>query len=211
MVGKGVLLECLDRPEVEKVLMVNRRSVPLTHEKLSEVLVPDFFDLTEIETDLTGYNACYFCLGISAAGESEESYTRITHDLTLNFAETILKLNSELTFCYVSGDGTDSKEKSLMMWARVKGKTENDLLAMDFKDAYAFRPGIIQPMRGVKATLRSVNFFYKLLGPIFPLMQKFPRLLTDTAKIGQAMINVTLKEHEKRVLNVRDINELALL
>jgi len=120
MVGKGVLLECLDSPDVEKVLVVNRTSIGISHTKLQEVLVSDFFDLSEIEDQLEGYNTCYFCLGISAAGESEESYSKITHDLTLHFANTLLKHNENLTFCYVSGDGTDSKEKSMMMWAARK-------------------------------------------------------------------------------------------
>ena len=209
MVGKGVLLECLDSPEVEKVLIVNRRSIGHTHEKLTELLVSDFMNLSSIEPELAGYDACYFCLGISAAGQSEESYTAITFDLTLHFADTLLARNPDFIFCYVSGDGTDSKEKSVMMWARVKGKTENTLLERPFKDAYMFRPGIIEPKRGVEATSKSVNFFYKIMRPIFPFLQKFKGSFTDTSRIGLAMINVTLKGNEKKVLTIGDINALA--
>lgn len=209
MVGKGVLLECLDSNEVEKVLIVNRQSIGLSHEKLTEVLVPDFFDLVAIEKELEGYNTCYFCLGISAAGESEDSYSKITYDLTLNFAKTILKLNTELKFCYVSGAGTDSSEKSSMMWARVKGKTENALLGLGFKDAYMFRPGIIQPLRNVKAKSGIVNFSYMLMGPLFSIFQKFPNLATDTVKVGKAMINIVLNPQEKKVIGGYEINMLA--
>ena len=209
MVGRGVLLECLDSPDVDKVLIVNRSSIGLEHAKLEEVLVDNFTDLSSIDADLAGYNACYFCLGVSAAGMSEESYTKITYDLTLHFANTLLKLNDGLTFCYVSGAGTDSSESSRMMWARVKGKTENDVLKLGFKDAYAFRPGIIQPKRGTRAKAAGVNFFYALMTPLFPLINLFPGALTDSAKIGQAMLNVTLNASAKKHLGARDINSLA--
>ena len=149
MVGKGVLLECLESPHVESVLVINRHSVDLKHEKLKEIIHTDFQDLSAIEEQLTGYNTCYFCLGVSAAGMSEKDYSRITYDLTLNFAQTLLKLNPELTFCYISGAGTDSSEKGRMMWARVKGKTENALLALPFKAAYMLRPAFIQPMKDI--------------------------------------------------------------
>jgi len=209
MVGKGVLLECLDSPEVEKVLIVNRKSIGLTHAKLREVLVSDFMDLAKIEAELAGYNACYFCLGISAAGQSEKSYTVITHDLTLHFARTVLNHNTDLTFCYVSGEGTDSKEKSRMMWARVKGKTENALLALPFKNTYLFRPGLIQPKRGAQAKSAMVRFFYTILTPLYPIFNLFPKRFTDTIRIGRAMINVSLNGYEKRHLTAEDINKLA--
>ncbi|PCH96251.1 MAG: epimerase [Bacteroidetes bacterium] len=209
MVGKGVLLECLDSPDVDKVLIVNRSTIGLEHPKLKEVLVNDFMDLTSIEAELAGYNACYFCLGVSAAGMSEENYTKLTYDLTLYFATTLLDLNSDMCFCYVSGVGTDTTETSSMMWARVKGKTENAILDLGFKDAYAFRPGMIEPKRGVRGKAAVANFFYAIMTPLFPLINLIPGALTDSAKIGQAMLNVTLSGSEKKHLGAADINKLA--
>jgi putative NADH-flavin reductase len=148
MVGEGVLHECLLHPEVESVLVINRNPCGVKHEKLKEIIQKDFFNLSPIENQLEAYNACYFCAGVSSMGKSEEEYNRLTYDLTLNFANTLLKHNSDMTFCYVSGVGTDSTEKGRSMWTRVKGKTENDLLKHPFKAAYVFRPGYIQPTNG---------------------------------------------------------------
>ncbi|NQV38237.1 MAG: epimerase [Candidatus Marinimicrobia bacterium] len=208
MVGQGALLECLDSSDVSDVLVINRRPINIKHPKLKELLVDDFFDLSSIEKELSGYNACFFCLGTSAAGMSEEKYQHITYDLTLHFAETILKHNPGLTFCYVSGTGTDSQENSRMMWARVKGKTENDLLKLPFKAAFMFRPGYIQPLRGIKTKTKVYQIFYALLKPLYPILKHFPKFVTDTTKVGQAMIHVALSGYEKPHLESVDINFL---
>lgn len=206
MVGKGVLLECLDHPDVAEVLIINRSTVGFNHPKLKEILHSDFYDLSPIEDELKGYNACFFCLGVSAAGMSEEKYTDVTYNLTKHFAETVI--NPEMTFIYVSGAGTDSTEKGSMMWARVKGRTENMLLDMPFKQAFMFRPGIILPMRGVKSKTALYNAAYIILRPFFPLIKKLPSA-TDTIKVGKAMINVALHGSDKTHLENKDINKLA--
>ena len=212
MVGKGVLLECLDSPKVESVLVINRKPVGIKHGKLKEIIHPDFYDLSSIEEQLKGYNACYFCLGVSSFRMSEADYTKVTHDLCIHFAETVLKMNQGMTFTYVSGVGTDSSEKSKTMWARVKGKTENDLLAMPFKAAYMFRPGFIQPMKGIKSATQLYNAIYVVFKPLYPLLKAIsPNGVTSTAQLGQAMINVTTDGHEKKVLHAKEANELAVL
>ena len=209
MVGRGVLLECLDRTEVGEVLVVNRSQTDVRHPKLKELLIDDFFNLADIEQDLGGYNACFFCLGTSAAGKSADTYYHITHDLTLNFAYILLKRNSDLTFCYVSGTGTDSQEKSRMMWARVKGKTENSLLSLPFRNAFMFRPGYIQPLRGIKSKTPAYQMIYTLFKPIYPLLKHFSKYFTDTTSLGKAMINVVINGYEKKHLENTDINILS--
>ncbi|MBI3233803.1 MAG: NAD-dependent epimerase/dehydratase family protein, partial [Bacteroidetes bacterium] len=159
MVGEGVLHEALNHPEVQEVLIINRRPSGVVHSKLKEIIHENFFDLSEVKNQLTGYDACYFCLGVSAVKLNEEKYTQYTYDLTLSFAKTLLEVSPNITFIYVSGSGTDSTEKGRQMWARVKGKTENDLLKLPFKRAYMFRPGFMKPTPGLKNTLS----FYKLL------------------------------------------------
>jgi uncharacterized protein YbjT (DUF2867 family) len=206
MVGEGVLHECLLHPDVESVLVINRKSCEVKHPKLKEIILKDFFDLSSIKEQLAGYNACYFCAGVSSVGKKEEEYKHITYDLTLNFAKTLLKLNSDLTFCYVSGVGTDSTEKGRSMWARVKGKTENDLMKL-FKNAYMFRPGYIQPIKGLK------NYYkiYKVFMPFYAILKiLFPKYVVTLEEIGKAMINVTLKGSDKKILECREIAELAL-
>ena len=158
MVGEGVLYECLNHPDVESVLVINRRSCHTIHPKLKEIIHENFFNFSSIEEQLSGYNACFFCLGVSSVGMNEEKYTKVTYDLTLGFAGTLARLNPEMTFCYVSGAATDSSEKGKMMWARVKGKTENDLMKLPFKRAYMFRPGFMQPTKGLK----NANKMYKV-------------------------------------------------
>ena len=210
MVGKGVLLECLDSPKVESVLVINRKPVGIKHEKLKEIIHPNFYDLSSIEEQLKSYNACYFCMGVSAFRMSEADYTKVTHDLTLHFAETVLKMNPEMFFTYVSGVGTDSSEKSKTMWARVKGKTENDLLAMPFKAAYMFRPGFIQPMKGIKSATKLYNAIYVVFKPLYPLLKAIsPNGITSTVQVGQAMINVTMDGYQSKILHSIEINELA--
>lgn len=206
MVGKGVLLECLEHPAVSEVLIINRSSIGMQHPKLKELIHKDFYNLQPVREQLQGYDACFFCLGVSSVGMSEEAYAKPTYDLTLHFAETVI--NDDMTFIYVSGSGTDSTEKGSIMWARVKGKTENALLKMPFKAAYMFRPGVILPVKGVKSKTPLYNFFYVIMRPIFPLMSKM-NSVTDSAKVGQAMINVALHGSDKVHLENKDINELA--
>ena len=209
MVGKGVLLECLDSDQVESVLVINRHSIGITHPKLKEIIHKDFYDLSAIENVLTGYNACFFCLGVSAGGMSANDYCKITYDLTINFAKTVLKLNSDIQFIYISGAGTVTDEKSRMRWANAKGKTENELLRMPFKKAYMFRPAFIQPTRDIKSRTASYNAAYVILKPFWPLLHKLPKWVTDTDQIGKAMINLILKGSEKKILENIDISQLA--
>lgn len=210
MIGKGLLLECLDSPEVESVLVINRQPVGLQHEKLTEVIHADFYNLDPIKEQLTGFNTCFFCLGVSAAGLSEKEYNQITYELTVNFAGTVLGLNPDITFCYISGAGTNSAEKGGMMWARVKGKTENALLAMPFKKAYMFRPGFIQPMKGIRSKTKLYNNIYSVMKYLYPLLKKLPGYVTSTDRLGQAMLKVALEGYDKSILESRDINFLAL-
>ena len=208
MVGKGILLECLDDDAVTEVLVVNRSPLEEGHPKLKEILTQDFYDLSDIEEKLSGYDACFFSLGTSAAGKSKEQYTRITYDLTMGFATTLLELNPDMTFIYVTGQGTDSEMKSRMMWANVKGKTENDLLALGFKDAYMFRPGAIIPKKGVQTKVGGYQFLYNILRPFYPLLLKM-KSVTDTVRVGQAMLNAVKNGYPKNVLEPEDINQLA--
>jgi uncharacterized protein YbjT (DUF2867 family) len=211
MVGKGVLLECLNNPLVSDVLVVNRQPVNIQHQKLKEIIHANFFDLSSIEQELRGYDACFFCLGVSAFRMKEEDYRHVTYDLTVHFAETLVKLNPQLTFCYVTGQGTDSTEKGSVMWARIKGKTENALLAMPFKGAYMFRPGYIHPMHGIKSRTALYNAFYVVLKPLYPLLKALlPNSVTTNEAIGKAMITVAVKNEPKHILNPVDINRLAV-
>jgi uncharacterized protein YbjT (DUF2867 family) len=202
MVGEGVLHECLQHPQVEAVLVINRKPCGVVHPKLKEIIHADFFDISVIEGQLSGYNACYFCLGVSSIGMKEPEYYKLTYTLTLNFAQTLSKLNTDMTFCYVSGGSTDSSEKGSSMWARVKGKTENDLAKLPFKQEYNFRPGYMHPTKGLKNVLP----YYKYFSWLYPAVRKlFPQFVSTLAELGQAMINVTLKGYDKRILEVRDI------
>ncbi len=204
MVGEGVLNECLLHPNVESVLVINRKPCEVKHEKLKEIIHKDLFDLSSIEDQLTGYNGCYFCAGVSSVGKKENEYKRITYDLTISFANTLVKLNPDMTFCYISGVGTDSTEKGKSMWARVKGKTENDLLELPFKGVYMFRPGYIQPTKGLRNTYK----IYKVVAPFYPLWKLiFPKYVTTLREIGLAMINVTLYGSSKQILECRDIDQ----
>ncbi|MBZ0119297.1 MAG: epimerase [Sandaracinaceae bacterium] len=178
--------------------------------KVKELIHQDFFDYTAIEAELDGYDACFFCLGVSSAGMGEEQYRKLTYDLTMRAAETLARIRPAMTFCYVSGAGTDSSEKGRSMWARVKGKTENDLLKLPFARAFMFRPGYVQPGKGVRSKTGLYQFFYTLLGPLYPLWRVLaPGLVTTTANVGRAMIRAARDGYDKRVLEVRDINALA--
>jgi uncharacterized protein YbjT (DUF2867 family) len=206
MVGEGVLHECLQHEDVEEVLSVSRRSCGISHPKLKEILHPDFYYLAAIENKLSGYNACLFCLGVSSVGMKEEEYYKQTYLLTMNFATTLLNKNPGMVFCYISGAGTDSSEKGRMMWARVKGKTENDLMKLPFKAVYNFRPGIIQPTKGLKNTLRM----YKYMGWLIPIIRLFsPRSIVRLSELGRAMINVAARGYGKRVLEKEDVLEAS--
>jgi uncharacterized protein YbjT (DUF2867 family) len=205
MVGEGVLLECLNHPDVEQVLVINRKRGGVSHLKLREIILPDFFNLAPIEPQLTGYNACFFCLGVSSVGISKEEYTRITHDLTLNMAGLLAKLNSEMTFCYVTGAGTDSSERGRIAWARVKGATENALMRL-FKRSYMFRPAFMKPTPGQK----NVKSYYKWVAWLYPIGRAlYPAGFCTLQEVGRAMINAAGRGYPKQILEVKDIVELA--
>lgn len=204
MVGEGVLHECLKHPNVEKVLLINRKPCGVSDKKLTEVIHADFMDLTPIESQLSGYNACFFCLGVSSFNMKEDQFRSLTYDLTLSVAEKLLSVNKGVTFCYVSGAGTDSSENGKQMWARVKGKTENDLMKLPFIRAYMFRPGYLQPTKGLK----NHQTFYSWIGFLYPLFKVlFPKYVSTLKELGLAMINVTITQPEKQIIEVSDIVE----
>lgn len=210
MVGQGVLRECLLDPEVESVLAIGRSAIEQQHEKLRDIVLKTLTDLSSVENRLSGYDACFFCLGVSSAGMSEDDYRRVTYDLSLSVAATLARLNPAMTFIYVSGAGTDSSEHGRMMWARIKGKTENALLAMPFKAAYMFRPGYIQPMHGVRTKTKWYGTAYAIMAPLYPLLRRlFPRYVTTTEQLGRAMISVAKTSATKRVLESNDINAVS--
>jgi uncharacterized protein YbjT (DUF2867 family) len=208
MVGQGVLRECLLDPEVSVVLSIARSSTGQQHPKLKEIVHKDFLDFASLETEWAGLDACFFCLGVSSAGMSEENYKRVTYDITLAAAQVLAKLNPNLTFVYVSGAGTDSSERGRVMWARVKGQTENALLRMPFRAAYMFRPGVIVPLHGIKSRTRLYRVSYAILGPILPLLKAFPKYVTTTEKLGRAMLIAAKRGAPKPVLESSDINRL---
>ncbi len=206
MVGEGVLLECLNNDDVAEVLVVGRRPCGVEHAKLKEIVHKDMGDLEPIASELKGYNACYFCLGVSSMGKSETEYTKLTYDLTLGAAGTLARLNPDMTFCYVTGRGTDGTEQGSSMWARVKGKTENDLFKLPFKAAYMFRPGMIEPYPGQK----NMYTIYKVLGWSIPFWKAVaPSSVGTMRDLALAMIRVARDGGEKRVLEVKDIRESA--
>ena len=222
MVGEGVLHECLQHPAVEAVLIVNRKPLGatspqppgatnpkppvLTHPKLKEIVHADFFDLAAIEPQLRGYNACYFCLGVSSVGMPAADYFKVTYSLTMNVASTLSRLNPGMVFTYVSGAGTDSTEKGRSRWARVKGKTENDLMKLSFARVYAFRPGFIRPTPG----LLHAHPIYRFIGWLYPIGRAlFPNSFVTLRELGLAMIHLTLRGDSTRIVNGKDIIALA--
>lgn len=210
MVGQGVLRECLLAGDVDSILAVGRTSTGQQHAKLQEIVRPDLFDLSPIESRLSGFDACFFCLGVSAAGMSEQDYRRLTYELTISVATTLARLNPAMTFVYVSGTGTDSSESSRMMWARVKGKTENDLLKMGFRAAYMFRPGYIQPLHGIRTKTKLYGALYTVVAPLYPIFKRLlPNYVTTTECVGRAMLNVARRGAPKRFLENQDINQLC--
>jgi len=204
MVGEGVLYECLQHTDVEEILIIGRRSCGYVHPKLKEIVHADMYNLSSIEDHLEDYNACFFCLGMSSVGVKEPEFTKVTYDLTMHFATTLSKLNPEMTFCYVSGRGTNETGKQ--MWQRVKGKTESDLMKLPFRQVYNFRPGIIKPTKGLK----NVLSLYKWMGWLLPIISRIsPQSVVTLTQIGDAMINATTKGYEKKILEVKDIIELS--
>jgi len=207
MVGQGVLRECLLDPDVETVLAISRSASGRTDPKLREIFHKDFMDFGSLQRELTGYDACFFCLGVTSAGMPEERYRVITYDYTLAAARTLAAVNPGMTFLYVSGMGTDSSERGRTMWARVKGKTENDLLRLPFKAAYMFRPALIVPFHGIKSKTKVYRIFYAITGPLLPLLYKIaPKYVTTTEQVGRAMIRVARQGWPKRILENADIN-----
>jgi hypothetical protein len=209
MVGEGVLNECLNNENVEQVLVLGRKPSGYVHSKLNEIIHNDFLDITSLIGQLRGYNACFFCLGVSAIGKKESEYTKFTYTLTINFATTLASLNPDMTFCYISGAGTDSSEKGRIMWARVKGKTENDLMKLPFKKEYNFRPAVIQTTLPVKPS-QTYYQTYRYASWIFPVLKFFaPNYITSLEDLARAMINASISGYRKNILEVKDINFLA--
>ena len=206
MVGEGVLMEALIHPDVKKVLVINRRPCGITHPKLTEILHPNFLDLSPVADKLVGYNACFFCLGVSSVGMKEDVYYSMTYTLTMHMAEILSKQNPEMTFCYISGAGTDSTEKGRLNLARVKVKTENDLMKLPFKKVFAFRPGFMLPEKGA----RNVKGYYAVFRVLYPVLSAlFPGFVSTLKEVGIAMINSVIYGYEKSVLEVKDIVALS--
>jgi uncharacterized protein YbjT (DUF2867 family) len=207
MVGEGVMHECLNDPDVEAVVVINRKSVGIVHPKLKEILHEDFFNLPPIEKHLIGYNACFFCLGVSAIGMKEADYYKMTYTLTMHVATTLSRLNPDMVFCYISGAGTDSSEKGRSMWARVKGKTENDLMKLGFKQVYAFRPGFIKPTKGLTKTHK----FYKYITWMFPAGRAlYPNGFCTLKELALAMIYVVNNNYDKKIITGKDIIKISV-
>nr|WP_068889624.1 NAD-dependent epimerase/dehydratase family protein [Pedobacter panaciterrae] len=207
MVGEGVLLECLLHPQVKEVLVISRKPYSgQKHPKLKECIVPDFFNIDSIENQLTGYDACFYCAGISSRGMNEADYSYITYDTTLHFANKLATLNPEMVFSHISGSHTDSSEKGSVMWARVKGKAENALMKLPFKKVYNFRPGFMKPTEGQV----NIKGYYKIIASLYPLLRLLmPGLVSTLKEVGLAMINSVLKGYSKSVLEIKDIKILA--
>jgi uncharacterized protein YbjT (DUF2867 family) len=209
MVGQGVLRECLLDAGVESVLVVGRSATGQRHARLREILHDNFFDLSGLESQLAGYDACFFCLGVSSVGMSEERYRHMTYDLTMAAATALAKLNPGMVFVYVTGRGTDSSEHGRLMWARIKGKTENDLLKLPFKAAYMFRPAGIQPLHGIRSKTAWYQAVYVAAAPLLTLLHRVaPTYVTTTEQVGRAMIKVARDGYPKRVLESEDINRV---
>ncbi len=210
MIGQGVLRECLLHPDVTAVLTIARSPAGESHAKLREIVHGDFTDFSPLEPDLSGLDACFFCLGISSVGMNEADYRRVTFDVAMSAARALVARSPGMTFVFVSGSGADSSEKGTVMWARIKGMTENAVLRFPFKAAYVFRPGFVQPRHGITSKTNWYRVFYALTGPIYPLVNALaPQYITTTDQIGLAMIHIVRRGYAKRVLENRDINALA--
>ena len=212
MIGQGVLRECLLDPEVQRVVTVGRTATGVHHAKLRDIVHADLMSYGAIEADLSGFDACSFCLRISSAGMNEADYERVTYGITLAAARTLLGLNPSMTFIFVSGTGTDSSERGRIMWARIKGKTENALLQMPFKAAYMFRPGVVQPLHGVQSKTAAYRIVYSLTKPLLPLLRRLmPGVIITTEQMGRAMLIVAKRGAPKRILENRDISAVAAM
>ena len=210
MVGQGVLRECLLDPKVQLTQTVGREPTGVPHPRLREIKHTDLWNYATIEESLSGFDACFFCLGVSARGLKEEEYRRITFGITVAAADVLCRLHPKMTFIYVSGAGTDSSEKGNVVWARVKGKTENALLQMPFAAAYMFRPGMIQPLDGIQSKTKMYRVFYRITKPIMPFLRSaFPNSVVTTKEIGKAMLNVAKRGYPKRILETKDIRAAA--
>ena len=210
MIGQGVLRDCLLAPDVDAVLVVGRSTTGVRHAKLREIVRTDLSNYEGLEAELSGVNACFFCLGVSSSGMSEAEYERITYAITVAAAAVLSRLNPRMTFVYVSGAGTDISEKGRIMWARVKGRTENALLNMPFAAAYMFRPGFIEPLHGATSKTRMYRVFYTLTRPLLPLLRRaFPNHVLTTEQMGRAMLQLVRNGYPKRVLEIRDIRAAA--
>lgn len=210
MVGLGVLHECLSAADVQRVVTVGRTATGQRHAKLDEIVRRDLLDYADLDAELQGFDACFFCLGITSAGLSEAEYSRVTYDVTLAAANSLARLNPQMTFVYVSGAGTDSSEQGRSMWARVKGKTENALLRLPFKAVYLFRPGVIQPLNQLQSKTASYRILYTLARPLLPLLRRLmPNVVLTTTVVGQAMLTAARHGANNAVLEARDINALA--
>lgn len=210
MVGQSVLRECLAAPDVRRVVAVGRTPTDVPHPRLENLVTPDLSDLSAISSQLAPFDACFFCLGVSSIGMNEADYTRITHDLTMSVARTLVQANPQMTFTYVTGTGTDSSEKGKVMWARVKGRTENALIKLGFKAAYMFRPGVIQPLHQVRSKTFAYQAAYVLGAPLFGLIKAFrPQSMVTSVEVGQAMLSVARKGYPQAILEVVDIQKAA--
>jgi uncharacterized protein YbjT (DUF2867 family) len=206
MIGQAVLRECLLDPGVGRVVTVSRRPTSQSNSKVTEIIRPDLATLAPIENQLTGFDACFFCLGVSALGMTEEQYTRVNYDLTISVARTLLRTSPNVTFIYVSGAGTDGSERGRTMWARVKGRTENTLLSLPFKAAYMFRPGAVIPLHGIRSSTRWYNVIYAVTKPIYPLLRRLaPTMVTTTEELARAMLAVARNGYSTHVLEMADI------
>jgi len=209
MIGAGTLIECLASQQVSAILVIGRRPSGVKDPRLREIARDDLSNLADIQNELRGYDACFFCLGVSSVGMTEEAYRRVTRDLTLAVARTLAAVNPGSTFCYISGQGADSSERGRTMWARVKGETENRLLELPLK-AFMLRPGYIQPLKGVRSRTGWYQAFYNVMGPLYPLIRRIaPRSVTNTAAVGRAMIRLAEGGYPRQILENPDINALA--
>lgn len=210
MVGKGVLIQCLEDNRIKKILLVNRTSIKLNNPKIKEIICDNFLNLADYEKDFIGYDACFHCMGISVVGSSDKYYKTTTYDITKIITDLVFKGNKNAVFNYVTGEGTDSSEKGPIRWARIKGKTENYILQKGFKDSYMFRAGIIIPEKGIKSRTKIYNLFYVLMRPVYPILKLLP-FITTTSKLGNAMINTLFFNHKKKIINNIHINKISFL
>ena len=210
MVGKGVLIQCLEDNRIKKILLVNRTSIKINNPKIKEIICDNFLNLNNHEKDFTGYDACFHCMGISVVGSSDEYYKTTTYDITKIITDLVFKGNKNAVFNYVTGEGTDSSEKGPIRWARIKGKAENYILQKGFKDSYMFRAGIIIPEKGIKSRTKIYNLFYVLMRPVYPILKLLP-FITTTSKLGNAMINTLFFNYKKKIINNIHINKISFL